>query len=43
MNNYKKIGFFLLPGQKASKEIQDKKIILIHFLTNRIFLMTFHT
>lgn len=41
MNNYKKIGFFLLPGQKASKEIQDKKNYFNSFSNKQNFLNDF--
>jgi len=38
MNKYKKIGLFLLPGQKASKEIQDKKNYFNSFSNKQNFL-----
>ncbi len=41
MNKYKKIGFFLLPGQKVSKEIQDKKIYFNSFSNKQNFLNDF--
>ena len=41
MKKYRKIGFFLLPGQKVSKEIQDKKNYFNSFSNKQNFLNDF--